>query len=84
MADKPVNLLEENNINPNRFWLEPGELMQLATNFCLSPGYYAGRIQALFDFPSLTMRTIRKGRYTFETFTFAFEVPSRTEKVAAS
>ncbi len=76
LSGKPINIIEENNVAPNSFWLEPGEIVHFATNFRLAPGYYAGRIQTLFDFASITSTSRNEKKYTFDTFTFAFEVPS--------
>lgn len=81
LADEPVNILAENNITPNSFWLEPGEVVHIATNFSLPPGYYAGRIQTLFNFPSLLSKTKHEKKYTFDTFTFAFEVAPEEHEI---
>jgi hypothetical protein len=66
----PVNLLEVSAINPNTFWLEPGETVRTTTNCYLPMGYYTGSIRTLFRLRSLTTRA----RYTFDVFSFSFEV----------
>lgn len=75
LTNERVNLLAESRISPDTFWLEPEEVVQSAVTLSLLPGYYVGQVVTLFNMRPITRRT-RKTRYTFDVFTFAFEVPS--------
>lgn len=72
LADHPVNLLAESRISPETFWLEPEEVVQSVANLALPAGYYVGQVVTLFDMKPI--RKTRKTQYTFDVFSFAFEV----------